>query len=111
VIFIMPVLGRVGIVIAITAFPYARAEGLGKAFAQFAGRSALYIAIAWTLLFTLPQGITIISCGVGSVGFAVLMARYICKQLGGLTGDVYGAITEMTEVVALLVFVLVRQWA
>ncbi|MBP2654439.1 MAG: Cobalamin synthase [Firmicutes bacterium] len=108
VLFIMPVLGRFGIVIAITAFPYARAEGLGKAFAQFAGQSALGIAIVWTLLFTIPLGMTITGCFAGAVGFAVLISRYVCKRLGGLTGDVYGAITEMTEVVVLLVFVLVR---
>jgi len=40
-----------------------------------------------------------------------IFRRLAVKQhvlLGGLTGDVYGAIIEITEVVALLLFVAIR---
>jgi len=105
-LFVMPVLGRLGIVIAITGFPYGRESGLGKVFSQHAGRGALYAAIIWTLIFTLPFGKIAVFCLIIAVGFAILFARYVCKVLGGLTGDVYGAVLELTEVVALLTFML-----
>ena len=38
--------------------------------------------------------------------FAFLFGRYAEKKLGGLTGDVYGAIELMTEVLVLFVLFL-----
>ena len=54
VLFIMPVLGRFAMVIAITVFPYARNEGMGKAFADFAGKKALIWGGLLTAALTLP---------------------------------------------------------
>jgi adenosylcobinamide-GDP ribazoletransferase len=105
-LLIMPVAGRVAMVVSITSFPYARPDGMGKAFAQFAGRTTLIIAVTFALAFIVPFGLqSLISAG-GAVLAGVLSARYFANVLGGLTGDTYGAITELTELVALLVFVI-----
>ncbi|MDR3590463.1 MAG: adenosylcobinamide-GDP ribazoletransferase [Negativicutes bacterium] len=109
-LLIMPVLGRFAAAVAICAFPYVRAEGLGKAFAEFAGRGTLCVALAWTLLFILPFGTAGVICLAAATGFAALFARYVQNLLGGLTGDVYGAVIELTEIVVLLTFLLVRHW-
>ena len=108
-LFLMPVLGRLAMVIGITAFSYARPEGIGKAFAQFASRPALYFAAASAAIIVLPLGKTAwISLAVSAV-FAVLLGRYFSKRLGGLTGDIYGAINELTELLVLIIF-LSREW-
>ena len=39
--------------------------------------------------------------------FALLFCRFITGQLGGVTGDVYGATTVLTETVVLFVFSVV----
>lgn len=103
-LFMMPVVGRFAAAIAIGLFPYRRIEGLGKAFAEFASPSTLYTALVLTLVFTLPFGWEGVCCLVVAGGFALALAEYVHGLLGGLTGDTYGFIIEMTEVVVLMTF-------
>lgn len=103
-LFAMPIWGRLAMVIGITTFPYARPDGLGKAFAQYAGKPSLAIAALFTLFLIVPLGKQALISGVAVVIFTILFARYTTKVLGGLTGDVYGAITELAEIVVLTVF-------
>lgn len=109
-LFIMPVLGRLAIVIGVTAFPYARPEGIGKAFAQFAGRGSLIFAAVTAVFLTVPLGVAATLSFAAAVCFVVVFCRYVTGILGGLTGDVYGASAEITELVVLLVFLLEREW-
>lgn len=109
-LFAMPVLGRLAMVIAITSYPYARPEGIGKAFAAHAGRSALYIAAVTAALLVVPLGPVALVALAAAVLFAVVFSRYVTQALGGLTGDTYGAVTELTEVVVLFIFVIAWDW-
>jgi adenosylcobinamide-GDP ribazoletransferase len=99
---LMPVAGRWSLVYAVARFPYARAEGTGKAFRdQVKG---------WHLLWA-----SLLAAGVGGGLFGVrfapvaamawlaawAQARYLVGKLGGLTGDTYGAIAEVTETLTL----------
>lgn len=103
-LFVMPILGRFAMVVGITGFPYGRNEGIGKAFAQHADKMALFIAFVIAVLLLLPFGINaFISLGF-VVLFTVTFSHYVVTRLGGLTGDVYGAITEFSEVVVLCVY-------
>ena len=103
-LFVMPIVGRTAVVIGITLYPYARADGLGKVFYECSHRQTLYVAGITALLLLAPLGkISIISAIVG-VSMAFVFCQYVNKKLGGLTGDVYGAIVELTEVVALMMF-------
>ena len=103
-LFSAPVAARLAMVMAISLFPYARPDGMGKAFAQYAGRPALAVAVAVTaVLLGLLGREAISACGVAAV-FAWMFGRYVTGCLGGLTGDVYGAVTELSEVMVLLVF-------
>lgn len=105
-LIVMPVLGRWAMVMGITQFPYARPAGMGKCFHQFAGRNAFYIATA----FAVPA-----AAGLGWMGlfvwlivgaYAYLFCRRVSIRLGGLTGDIYGAVTELTQIVTMLVIYL-----
>jgi len=101
-----PIVGRTAVVMAITLYPYARQDGLGKVFFQYAERYTLYVAGIFALLLLAPLGNKAIISAVAGIGFAGLFASYVSKRLGGLTGDVYGAIIELTQVVALTAFIL-----
>ena len=105
-LFVMPVLGRFAMTLGITLFPYARPDGIGKAFAQYAGRPALFMATLSTGLITAGCGLTAGAALAATTVFTFLLARYTSHRLGGLTGDVYGAITELTETLVLLTYVL-----
>ena len=102
-IILFPVAGRAAMAIAVNRFRYARAEGTGRIFADgptdvpmmFAVLTAL---VAATLLFGWQGIVLMLACGA----FAITVALYIKSRIGGLTGDSYGAINEITEVAMLL---------
>ncbi len=103
-LFVMPIIARLCMTMAIVCFPYARPEGMGKAFAEHANRSALIFAVFSTLLFVTPWGIFAIISMLATIVAAFCFAKYVTKILGGLTGDVYGAITHLGELFALFAF-------
>ena len=91
-------------VIGITLFPYARPDGIGKAFALYANRKSLLVALILTVLLILPLSSKAM-IGLGLTGLAAYLASsYVTRILGGLTGDVYGALTEIIELLVLFVF-------
>jgi len=108
-LFIMPVIGRMAMVMVIAFFPYARKEGMGKAFADMADKETVAIAGITTILFVVPWGQAAIVALAAGLGFAWLLGAWLTSKLGGLTGDTYGAIETLTETVVLVVF-LVTSW-
>ena len=105
-VFVMPVIGRMAMLFAVAHFPYARPSGMGQAFAEAADRRAVVIGLVTSLVFVAPWGIAAIAALLAGLAFAFLFGRYATAKLGGLTGDVYGAIELMTETLVLIVFFL-----
>ena len=103
-LIVMPMLARWVFQIGMIGFPYARSQGLGKGFHE---------ATQW-IPFLLSG---IIVCGIsfyllgfaGPLAFVIssliitIVAYKISSFLGGLTGDLYGAFIELSEVIILLV--------
>lgn len=109
-LYVMPVLGRLAMVIGITSFPYARPAGMGRVFALFAGRPALIMAGVLALVLVVPGGLVALAAAAVAAGFAWLFGHYVSRRLGGLTGDVYGAITELAELWVLAVYLIAGNW-
>lgn len=105
-IFLMPILGRLCMVVGITSFDYARDDGMGKAFNQYAGKQSLYIAVFYSLVIAVLLGKQALFAGIAAVCCGIFFARYISRILHGLTGDAYGAITEVTELLVLFFYAL-----
>ena len=91
-------LSRWSMVYTTAQFPAARTQGLGKAYKAAAGRVELAVATAIAVL-------VLTVCGpAGAVALllvwaiATLCALYASGRIGGLNGDVYGAISEVVEV-------------
>lgn len=108
-LFVMPVIGRMAMVMVIAFFPYARPEGMGKAFSDMADKKTLVVAGITTLLFVVPWGQAAIAALAVGLGFAWLLGAWLTNKLGGLTGDTYGAVETLTETMVLVVF-LVTSW-
>ena len=103
-LLLAPAVSRWAMVYAIFVFPYARPEGLGKAFKQAVGRSEFLIASFLTMLLAVilfPTAGPVIAAGTWII--ISLSAFYIKRQIGGLTGDTYGAINEIALITVLLV--------
>jgi adenosylcobinamide-GDP ribazoletransferase len=100
---IMPVVSRWVMVYGIFAFPYARPSGLGKLFKQGTNQLRFIVATIITLAAALLLG-QLAGLGIMAGGWLIAMALayYFKGKFGGLTGDTYGALNEITEAAALI---------
>ncbi len=98
----MGALSRWSMVYTTVLYPAARPTGLGQAYKAAAGRTDLAVATGFAVLALAPSG----AAGAGALlltwAVAALCARYACERIGGLNGDVYGAISEVVEVAVLI---------
>ena len=111
VFFVMPIIGRMAMVLAVSCFPYARADGMGKTFADMADRRTVAIAAVTTSVLVIPIGLLATLALVIGIVFSLLFCRWMTAILGGVTGDVYGAATVLTETIVLVVFSLVSSYS
>lgn len=90
----VPVLARFAILVPMRRYPAARTTGL----AAESGRGRWVTAA----LFTLPAFVLFPAAGASALLVATLGAAWAARRLGGgLTGDVYGALIDLGELVAL----------
>ena len=109
-LLLAPTLGRWGIAIAIVAFPYARLQGLGRNIKDHATWRQALLASLWVLaVVTLVAWFSKSWIGLVSWIAATLLmwsgACFTMRRIPGLTGDIYGALVELVEMVVLLVLV------
>ncbi len=106
-----PVVGRWAMALAAYAFPYARASGIGGYFRQGLGRvqitaatvAALAIVGAVSAVGRVAAWVAVSVAAAGPL-VVIIVGRWAARRLGGgLTGDVYGALCELTELVCLIV--------
>jgi adenosylcobinamide-GDP ribazoletransferase len=111
VLLFMPVVSRWAMVYAIFAFPYARPSGLGTVYKaatrwhQFTIATVFTLAIAAALypLFGVTGFLLIAGVWLITTAFAF----YFKYKFAGLTGDTYGAINEVAEVMALIFAIII----
>ncbi len=110
-VYSAPIIGRLMIVLTIKIFPYARAQGLGKMFADYTTRRTLIAAFVETFLLLVPlifAGAEIFLAAVLSLAaaiiFSVRFGKFATSKLGGVTGDIYGAVEMLSETLVLIIF-------
>ena len=98
-----PMIGRATVAAQIVLFPYARPEGLGRAFKGEARARELVIATGVTVAILGALRPALLGQAGAALGASLAIAAWMRARLGGLTGDVYGATIEIAETVALFV--------
>jgi adenosylcobinamide-GDP ribazoletransferase len=101
-VLLFPAIGRWAVTPWIVLHPYARAEGLGRAFNGEARAREVAIATVIVAAAVLLLGPRLIAPALGALAAAALFALWLRRRLGGLTGDVYGATIELAEATALV---------
>ncbi len=97
-----PTVARWLAAVLIVLFPYARAEGLGRAFNGEAGRVQVGVATAIAAVTVAVLGPGLILPALGTAAVVLAFGFWLYRRLGGLTGDVYGAAIELGETVMLI---------
>ena len=104
-LLLAPVMGRWAVSIAIFAYPYARDKGMGRDmkdnvhWPQVILATVVAVLVAW-----LFAGWTGLLAFLISGAVLWLGASFILRRIPGLTGDSYGALCELVELVVLFVF-------
>jgi adenosylcobinamide-GDP ribazoletransferase len=102
--FLFPIISRWGLVLLASFAPYARpGGGLGQAMTEGVTPKLLAGATISALLLSFLAGgyAGMVALGLGGLMVWVL-SRYFQRQLGGVTGDVYGMVNEILETLVLL---------
>lgn len=111
-----PIWSRAFLATAIAGWPYARADsggGLGGLFRAARARHALAAAALAALLTAAAlacagvwppaeAALALLAAAAIAYGVGALVAAAVSRKLGGLTGDVYGALNECIELALLL---------
>lgn len=109
-LILAPTLSRWEMAYSLFAFPSAKKEGMGWAFKETTRWQevtlATIIALIVAVLLMQQAGVLILA----AVFLIILgVGKYLCSKLGGLTGDTYGAINELSEAFVLILFVIIEK--
>ena len=119
-LFLMPVFSRWVMVTAIFHGKSARQDGIGKIFIENTKLKELVIATLlvigfWLLvvsfllssLFTIHYSLFLVSIPVLYI-FSLVSVWFCNKKFGGMTGDTFGAVSEISEILFLIMAVIIR---
>lgn len=109
-----PVLARWSQTIMIFNSNYGREDGMGKAFvgklraSGLAACSAIAIGLSAFVVFRMDAHSAVLNaCLLSGILLLTFLARwYLGRKIGGVTGDTIGAVSELNEVLVLLLFVI-----
>jgi len=103
-LLLAPVLGRWAMVILAFGSESAR-EGMGRIMVDHVQGRHVLLATALTLLLIIPlAGRTGLLIALSISLFTLISRRVLHRRLGGVTGDTFGAVGELSETTALVIF-------
>jgi len=106
-LILSPVAARFAMTSAMSSFPYVSGEGgLGHAFNSGLNKNGLAMALITFIGASAFAGLNVMTgLVILTVASVFLFGAYCKSRLGGMTGDTYGALCEITETLSLIFFV------
>ncbi len=106
----MPTIGRFSVTLANYLFKPAKQEGLATTFTQYKTKSTIIATIFMTiitgaLLYLQPKTWPIITAGFILM---LILPLPLTRKINGTTGDIFGALIEINQVITLLLFALLK---
>ena len=99
---LFPCLSRFGMLSTMSAFSYVRDQGLGTTFAVGQSRwqpiVGFVITVVASVLLLGVGGLVLLGA---SLVASIFVGWWVSRLIGGMTGDTYGAVNEIAEVVVL----------
>jgi adenosylcobinamide-GDP ribazoletransferase len=107
-LMLMAVMGRNSMVLVCYRSPYARSgEGLGKPFTENLGAREIALSMFSTFVIAfLLMGVKGILVYLGVCLFSLGYRFFFIRKLGGVTGDILGAVNELAELLCLIFLVI-----
>jgi adenosylcobinamide-GDP ribazoletransferase len=107
-LILFPAWGRLSTSVVAVFCRYARPSGgLGYYMVERSGARELFLALALAFLMSVWGGWPALFSLLAAVAWGVALIFVWNKTLGGVTGDLLGSTTEISEILTLLFFVLV----
>ena len=113
ILVLVPCLSRGAMLLVMETFPYVGENGLGAEFVKRTGRGqislGLIFCVAAGMILVGPWSLIMLAL-VALIGW--LIGVWSTRLLGGVTGDIYGAVNETAEVTVLLLAALIAaRWS
>jgi len=106
-LLLAPTLGRMALPLLFLTTPYVRRDGLGSALATHAPHRLVVLISIVVLAVLVPlAGGDLLWASVMAVFLFLVLRKMMMGRLGGMTGDVAGALLEMVETAVLIILVL-----
>jgi len=111
-LFFTPTIGRWSMVIAAFLGKPARLKNsMGKLFMDYVGwREVIFASLTMIAIGILLFGLYFLPLVITGIGIVLLVLKYCQKKIGGISGDILGAINEIVEVSILLTVCLLSQF-
>jgi len=98
ILLLFPCLSRWAMLAVLEFFPYARPQGIGTPFRPSGGRWQLALGFAVALIAAAAlAGIAGLILMLAATLTGLVIGAWASRLLGGVTGDVYGAVNEAAE--------------
>ena len=98
---------RTFMVLYIVNYPYARKTGIGHMFKAYAKPVYTYVAFGLGVALVAACGLPYLYTAAGAFVVCQIIAHFLTRQLGGLTGDTWGFLTECGFVIYMMLGVYI----
>lgn len=110
-VFMMPVAGRAGTIVACWNKKYAKkSKGMGTAFIENIDNKVLItnLSILFVLSMLTPYRTVVFTACFATICASYFISTLIEDKIGGMTGDTCGFITEISQIIFMIIIFLIQ---